>query len=252
MKKGEGTMIITIGLVCFVLCTVMFMQFKVVEETDITQLETMRESELREQLATWKERYEEVNAEYEENIDKINEYIDKRESNQEASELLEKELESAKLTAGLTNVIGDGIVVTLVDNVKEVENNEEEEIEDDYQVNKGKVEASDLLTLVNELRLAGAEAISINDQRIINMTDIFELNDYIILVNNGINGRVTSPYVVKAIGDQTYLESALTTKKVGYVDQHSELNITVEKQKNILIEKYKGTIELEYSTIKED
>ena len=236
MGKGKNTIIFTVGLVCFVLCTVMFMQFKIVEETDITQLETMRETELREQLATWKERYEEANTKYEETIDKINEYVDKRESNQEASELLNKELEQAQIIAGMTDVKGNGIIVTLSDN-DENEN--------------GTVTASNLLTLVNELRLAGAEAISINEQRIINMTDIFAL-DYIILVNNGINGRVTLPYVVKAIGDQKYLESALTTKKIGYVDQHSEINVKVETANNIVIEKYKGTIELKYSNVKED
>ena len=59
LKKGKGIMTITIGLICFVLAYVMFMQFKVVEETNITQIETMRESELTEKLASWKEKYEE-------------------------------------------------------------------------------------------------------------------------------------------------------------------------------------------------
>ena len=53
-------MTITIGIICFVLAYVMFMQFKVVEETNITQIESMRESELTEKLASWKGKYEEV------------------------------------------------------------------------------------------------------------------------------------------------------------------------------------------------
>ena len=43
-------MTIIIGIVCFILAFVMFMQFKVVNETDITSLTTKREGELREEL----------------------------------------------------------------------------------------------------------------------------------------------------------------------------------------------------------
>jgi len=37
------------------------MQFKVVKQTDITAIETMRESELRLELANWNEKYKELN-----------------------------------------------------------------------------------------------------------------------------------------------------------------------------------------------
>ena len=235
MKNGKNTMIFTMAIVCFVFCMAMFMQFKVVEETDIQNLETMRETELREQLATWKEKYEDINTQYEDTIAKRNEYIDKRESNQEASVVLDKELEQAKILSGQTNVKGQGVIVTLSDNEDNI---------------AGTVTSTHLLTLVNELRLAGAEAISINDQRVVNMTDIFAM-EYIILVNNDLNGRITDPYVVKAIGNQKHLESALVTKKVGYVDQYSEINVNVETHNNITIEKYKGTINLKYLKIKE-
>ena len=47
MKKGKITMTITIGIACFALVMVMTMQFKIVNETDITSIENMRETELR-------------------------------------------------------------------------------------------------------------------------------------------------------------------------------------------------------------
>ena len=46
MKKGKITMTITIGIACFALALVMFMQFKIVTQTDITSIQTMREEEL--------------------------------------------------------------------------------------------------------------------------------------------------------------------------------------------------------------
>ena len=38
LKKGKITVVITIAIACFALITVMFMQFKVVNETDITSM----------------------------------------------------------------------------------------------------------------------------------------------------------------------------------------------------------------------
>lgn len=66
MKKGKITMTITIGIAYFALVMVMTMQFKIVNETDITSIENMRETELRTELANWKQKYEETNAQYEE------------------------------------------------------------------------------------------------------------------------------------------------------------------------------------------
>ena len=68
VSKEKLVMSITIGIACFALMLVMFMQFKVVNETDITAIETMRESELRLELSNWNEKYDELNEKYEEVI----------------------------------------------------------------------------------------------------------------------------------------------------------------------------------------
>ena len=85
---------------------------------------------------------------------KIQEYKDKEQSDIEASELVKNELQQANTILGNTDVEGEGIVVTLR------ETNTEE---------TGVINANDLLDIVNELKNAGAEAISINDERIINI-----------------------------------------------------------------------------------
>ena len=43
VSKERVVMAIAIGIACFSLMLVMFMQFKVVRQTDITAIETMRE-----------------------------------------------------------------------------------------------------------------------------------------------------------------------------------------------------------------
>lgn len=226
MKKGKIAMIITVGIVCFILALVMSMQFKVVQQTDITSIETMREAELRTELSNWKQKYEEVNKKYEETTGKVQEYKEKKQSDNETSTLLQEELQQLNMALGKTDVQGEGIIITLTD-------------KDDAKIN-----ADNLLIIVNDLRQAGAEAISINDERIVNMTDIVYINDTFVKVNGQ---RILSPYIIRAIGNQTYLESSLLGNG-GYVDelQKSGYNVKIEKDKKVKILKYNDEINLKY------
>ena len=226
--KGKITLAIVLGLICFALVAVMFVQFKTVEKTDITEIETMRETELRTTLASWKTKYEEAEKQLEETKLKIQEYKDKETNEQETTELLEKELKEANLLIGKTEVIGKGVIVTLTASTE------------------AQIDIYDLLQLLNELKLAGAEAISINDIRIVNTTDIAFIQDIFISIAGN---RVNSPYIVKAIGDQTKLESGLMQKDSGYIDKiikPMDKTATVERENNIIIPKYKGTITTKY------
>ena len=139
--KNKNVMAVIIGFVCVILVGVMFAQFKTVEETDITGIETAREAELQTMLSSWKTKYEEIQEKLQDTQTKIAEYEQKINSKEETSELLDEELEQTNLLVGKTNVIGDGVIITLQDN------------------NEKSIVASDLRTLVNELKLAGAEAI---------------------------------------------------------------------------------------------
>lgn len=230
MKKGKITMIITIGLACFALVMVMTMQFKIVNETDITAIENMREAELKTELANWKEKYKETSIQYDETQAKIKEYKEKEQSDIESSELIKKELKQANTLLGKTDVEGEGIIITLR------ETNLEE---------TGMIDANDILDIVNELRNAGAEAISVNEERIINMSDIVFINEIFI---NKVNGqKIEAPYVIKAIGNPSYLESALIGNG-GPVDKMKKIghDITIEKPNKVTIHKYNGEIKTKY------
>ena len=105
LKKEKIVMTITIAIACFTLMLVMFMQFKVVRQTDITAIESMRESELRIELANWQEKYNELNEKYEEIVQKISEYQDEKESDEKTAKLLEQELAEINKLLGKTDVI---------------------------------------------------------------------------------------------------------------------------------------------------
>lgn len=229
MKKGKITMTITIGIACFALAMIMFMQFKIVNETDITSIETMREEELRTELANWKEKYEEVEQQYEEVEEKIEEYKNKKESDIETATLIQEELEQARALIGKTDIEGEGIEII----IKEAEN-----------VDFSAIKASDLLSIVNSLRAAGAEAISINEERILNMSDIVDINNTFIKVNSQ---RILAPYVIKAVGNKSYLESALLGLG-GYAEQLRNIghDVKITQMDKVLIKKYNSEIDYKY------
>lgn len=229
VKKGKVTMAVAISLACFALIAVMCMQFKIVNQTNITEIENMRETELRTELANWKQKYAETEKKYEETNNMLEEYRKTKVSNEETEKIVDAELEQVNQTLGKTDVEGEGIQVVL----KEVEDSE-----------MGKIKADSLLIIVNALKAAGAEAICINEERVVNMTDIVTINDTFIKVNGQ---RILAPYVIKAIGNQTYMESALLGNG-GSVDELKKLgyNVSIEKINRLKIQKYQEEIKIKY------
>lgn len=216
IKKGKTIVTFTIGIISFILTFIIFMQFKFVQNTDITSIENMRQDELKDELVLWKIKLEEVNVQLTETNKKLLEYKTSIENDAESSKLIEEELQQNKFLMGSTDVYGEGIVIYYEDDTKSVT-------------------AADLLNLVNQLNMAEAEAISINEQRIVNSTEIVKVDDHMY-----INGeRNSGPYVIKAIGNKKFLESSLTGKN-GFVETEIEAGkkVSVEGKSNVQIPKY--------------
>ena len=97
---------------------------------------------------------------------------------------------------------------------------------------------------MNSLKNAGAEAISINNERIINTTDIVDIADLYIKISGQ---TILAPYKIKAIEDQTYLQSGLLGNG-GIVDELRSVgeDIKIEKSNKVVITKYTGEIKSKY------
>ena len=223
-SKQEITISIIVGLISLLLVCSMFIQFKTVDKSQETDLESLRSDELKTQIASYKSKYEETMEQYEETKNTISEYVNTMEDNRESTNLLDKELKDTQTLLGLTDVQGEGVIITLKD------------------TDEATYSASDLLTLINELKYAGAEAISINDNRVVNLTEISAINNSFIMMNA--DSRISSPYTIKVIGDKSYLMSTLNLKNSGFVDlmRVNNLEITVEESNNIVIKKYSKAI----------
>ena len=98
---------------------------------------------------------------------------------------------------GMTDVKGQGVVISLADNTNENTPNSFSSIDSsNYLVHDG-----NLISIVNELKAAGAEAISINDKRVSNTTAITCAGN-VIQVNGE---KIGSPFIIKAIGSKDLL-----------------------------------------------
>lgn len=104
-----------LGLISMILVYVMFIQFRVVNETDTEGIEFMRETELKETLANYKTNYTEIEEELQEIQKRIDEYRQNEESEETTISLLESEIIDANMKLGKTNVTGEGITITMTD-----------------------------------------------------------------------------------------------------------------------------------------
>ena len=228
MNKDKVKISIVLGIISIFLVSLMGVQIKTIQKTDITALETMHEDELRNEILGLKEKNDDIQSKINENEEKIKEYNETLNNNQKATELLNNELKEYEEKIGLTDVSGAGVILTLTDTD-----------EQSYSF-------SNLVDFVNELRYAGATAISINDYRVITTTEIVEISKKYILLNG--DQRISSPYIIKAIGDKDKILEVFNLKDEGYVDLYKEAgyDIKIEGNDQITINKYNKDINFEY------
>ncbi len=154
-----------------------------------------------------------------------------------AAKILKEELTRAETIAGLTDVSGQGVTVTIKDGTgMDVGNS-------GYDDGYGIVHDSYLLTILNELRAAGAEAISINDERILATSEI-RCAGPTVSVNNT---KLAAPFDIKAIGNPDTLENALRMPG-GAIEQSAfyGVDITVKRSNKLMIKKYAGASTFKY------
>lgn len=161
-----------------------------------------------------------------------------RDALQEKNEMLEKTIqeyqddtyggtdaEQLRIFAGLTAVSGAGVHVTMNDSSGNKSGD----------MNAYLVHAEDLLSVVNELNGAGAQAISINGQRMVAGSAI-TCSGSIVTVN-GV--RVAAPFEILAVGDAEVMQSALKFPG-GVVDSLAPwgIEITIRREASVTVPAY--------------
>jgi uncharacterized protein YlxW (UPF0749 family) len=162
----------------------------------------------------------------------------------QAMTYLQNNVKQQEVLAGFTEVEGPGLIISLDDNRKDAQNAE--------TLNPGQFNPDDylihdrhLLYVVNDLRAAGAEAISINDQRIISSTEI-RCAGNTILVNST---RLAPPYIIRAIGDPASLSGMLESPENEYnILKMSGFPVSEDAGQTVLVPAYKGSYQFSYAT----
>ena len=227
---------VLIGVASFFFTLIISAQLNTVSNTDIIA-EGMREAELLAELAKVKEELKDLKSDYEKSQEIVEEYKSNASTNDTLIASMTEELNAASVLAGLVDLKGEGVVVTIHDSTSS---------SPDLSSEAGLVHDTDLVAIVTELKAAGAEAISINGQRIIATTPIRCVGPTIQI--NSV--KVAAPYYIKAIGNSQYLESALNIKG-GIVTSLRRYGITIEitRQDDIKIDKYDGNFKLRTATV---
>ena len=223
-----------LGVMCIILTATIVIQYKTV--SNATKIAgTSVNSELKTEVLKWKERYENIYSELEKSEEELESVRELASNNDLNSSELQQQLKTLNALIGTTDVQGPGIVITIADN-KNVTTSTLGIFEN---INDYLIHDHDLLQLVNELKNAGAEAISINDERIIGTTSI-TCDGNVVLINGN---KISSPFVIKAIGSQETILGAID-RTGGFLQTlyHYGLVTSVVRQDDISIYKYNGVI----------
>lgn len=232
---------ISLGLVCLILTIAICIQIKTVNSTNSTVAQTFVENDLRDQVLKMKEKYDNETRNLtsaEKELDKVRENAT---ANNEDSVTKEKQISQNNKLLGKTNLVGTGIEIIVRDNTNVTEENIgiASSLED-YIIHDG-----DIRSIVNELINAGAEAVSVNGQRIVNSTAIICVGT-VIKINNE---KVNSPFIIKAIGSP---ESLIALDRLGgYVNSLRSYGLieSVKKSNKVEIPKFTGAITSKYINI---
>ncbi|MBR1883627.1 MAG: DUF881 domain-containing protein [Clostridia bacterium] len=232
IKENDVIPYSLIGITLLILSMLLTVQLKASSKENI--YEGKRESELIEELKNLNEKYDNLEESYEEASRIIDMYSSKDGSDATIS-MMKSNIDNLSKVAGYTDVTGEGIIITLDDG---------EKLEEGSTRKDTLVHDSDVLTVVNELKVAGAEAISVNGERIISSSPIRCVGSVI-----QVNFRtVAAPFEIKAIGNSQYLYSAINIKN-GVADLLKGLGIKVkvETKDTISIPKYDGKVTYRYA-----
>jgi uncharacterized protein YlxW (UPF0749 family) len=149
-----------------------------------------------------------------------------RDERQSTLQKLVDELARLRIVNGLVETSGPGLEIKLT----------------------GEIAVYDVQDVINELRNAGAEAIALNEQRLVLMSIIEEQGRRVTV--DGVT--LTSPYQFQAVGDADTLLQAVT-RKGGIIDllksTYPALDVSIKDRQELVLPIYRRPYQFEYATV---
>lgn len=227
MKSFQWALAV-VGLVLGILLAVQFRVTREIQSAEPVQ----RAQQISVQIGQMKKDRDALQAQ----VDSLRTSLDRVSTGPHASELKD-ELERARIEAGVTELSGPGVEVTLNDSNISIKPGENPNL---YVLHD-----EDVLRVLNEIRAAGAEAVSINGQRLLSTTEVRCTGPTIVLNKNK---RLAPPYVVTAIGNPDTLENSLKMRGgVAETLQFWGIQVTVKKLPQVIVPAYSGGLKFDYA-----
>lgn len=185
-------------------------------------INTMKETNLN--IRTLKAEIKSINEE----LDKQNKKLENLEklinNDEDFLKFLNDEKVFYEMISGDVDLEGAGIVLSIVEEKVDREVRRTDVIHD-----------SDLLRIINDLRVAGAEAISINDLRVYSRTGV-KCNGPVVRLNGRTKG---APFIIKAIGNSDKLYSAMKSPGTfaSILETINPIKLTIEQKDKVLVKK---------------
>lgn len=218
-RKTEA---LILGFISFLLMMCVGSHIKLINFSVKTSPETLS---LKNEILKIKEKYEGLQKKLEKQAKELESERTKVASNNDELKSLEERIKKVNILLGTIDVKGPGVTITI----------DEETIDEKH-----------LLDIVNELKNSGSEAIEINGKRLTNLSSIIKDGDIILIDGE----KITGPYIINAIGDQTLLEALNRPGGEIYVLlTYYEIEADLKKVDSLAIKKYDGTQILKYAEI---
>lgn len=149
-------------------------------------------------------------------------------SNKTITEVMEEELKHLKVVSGYSDIAGPGVIVTIKDSERDLESGE--------NPNDLIVHDIDILRVLNDLKKAGAKAISINGERVIPKSKI-KCSGATITVNETTYGQ---PFIIRAIGDVDMLKASIISPQsyASLLRDVYGISVNLEVKNKIIINSY--------------
>ena len=217
MKKIGASIIF--GIVCLILSSAITMQLKLTNTSESAASQAKKNDQLKDQILVLNDKNNKLIGKLQDTTKNLETIRDKAAQNNSSSVQKSELIKKYLVFIGYTDVLGQGLIIKYIPTKDQ---------------NKSDITA-DLRDVVNELKNAGAEAISINDQRLINTSSIEMVKNKIEI--NKI--EISAPYTIKIIGNPEIINSSLI-RPGGTIEliEDTGVSINIQIKEKVNISKY--------------
>ena len=217
MKKFGKALVF--GILCLILTFAITVQLRVSSLSESESSQTKITDKLKDEIFRLNDENVKLAEKFQNTTSELDDARNQAAQNDSSSKNTSELIKKYTIVSGKTDVTGQGIIIKY----KPSDNEEKADM------------VKDLRDIVNEIKNAGAEAIEINNQRIVGTTAIEMVKNKIEINDTEVSGN----FIIKAIGDSNLMYSGLI-RPGGTIENIRESGVSIEinSENTIKINKY--------------